>query len=266
MILGIDFGASSTKAVLLDGKKIAKKAVSKRPLVTKKNLEHFLKTKNFSAYPITAVAITGGKSHSFKSKILGLKPNHVNEINAIGFGAAFPSNQKNCLAVSLGTGTCIVSFSKGNCLHVIGSGLGGGTILGLSKLLVKETSPKKLAKLASKGNLSKTDLSVKDIVGKGIGKVPASATASNFAKASGSKKDIAAAIQNLVAEPVAVLAASASKHNCKKVVFVGRTLEFPFAKKRIKAAEKIFNASFSFPKNPAFATALGAAFFLQSKK
>jgi type II pantothenate kinase len=265
MILGIDFGASSTKAVLLD-KGIVKKAVSQRPLVTRKSLESFLKAKSFSSHPITAVAVTGGKSHGFKEKILGLKPKHVNEINAIGFGAAFLSNQKNCLAVSLGTGTCIVSFSKGKCSHVIGSGLGGGTILGLSKLLLKEANPKKLAALALKGNLSKTDLSVKDIVGKGIGKLPGNATASNLAKPSGSKADKAAAIQNLVAESIAVLLALASKQGQKKAVFAGRTLEFPFVKKRLKAAEKMFKADFSFPKSPGFATALGAAFFLQSQK
>lgn len=264
--MGIDFGASTTDAVLLHGKKIVKKATAGQVIYSVNALNYFLKKNKFDSFPIQQIAVSGGKSTFFKGKILGVQPVHVNEINAIAAGAAFLTKANRCLAVSMGTGTCIVLFEKGKAKHVIGTGLGGGTILGLSKLLVGETEIKKLIQLAGKGNLLKVDLSVADIVGKGIGLLQGSATAANFAKCGKcSKADLAAGVQNMVAESVAVLAISAARqHDCKKIVFIGRTHAFPFVKKRLQAAAKLFGASFQFPENSAFGTAIGAACFAQA--
>ncbi len=278
MILGVDFGATTTDSVLLQGKRIVRKASAARVIDSVNALNSFLKKNKFDSFPIKRVAIAGGKSAFFKGKILAQQPVRVNEIDAIGFGAFFLSGANRCLAVSMGTGTCIVLFEKGKCRHVIGTGLGGGTILGLSKLLIGETEIKKLIQLAAKGNLRKVDLSVKDIVGKGIGLLQGSATAANFAKAffadakrpsaklkNCSKADLAAGVQNMVAEAVAVLAVSAAKQcNCSKIVFLGRAHEFPFVRKRLQAAAKLFDCNFLFPADSAFGTALGAACFAQA--
>ena len=264
MILGIDFGATTTDAVLLSGKKIVKKA-STGKISTAGKLNTFLKKNGFKSFSISTVAVTGGKSRFFKSKVLGLKPKHVNEINAIAFGAAFLAKTKRCLAVSFGTGTCLVLFEKGKAKHVIGTGIGGGTITGLSKLLVKETGPDALVRMAKKGNIHNVDLSVKEVIGSGIGLLEGSATASNFARAKGSRADLAAAVQNLAAESVAVLAIATSRQcNCKKIVFTGRTLSFPIIQKRLAAAAKCFGAKFFFPKNKEFATAIGAVFAFEN--
>ncbi|MDP2973907.1 MAG: hypothetical protein Q8N60_02550 [Candidatus Diapherotrites archaeon] len=267
MILGIDFGASTTDAVLLQGRRIALKATAPRVIDSVKGLNSFLKKNSFNSFPIEKIAIAGGKSAFFNGKILGKQPVRVNEINAIGAGANFLSGANRCLAVSMGTGTCIVLFDKGNCRHVIGTGLGGGTILGLSKLLLKETNIEKLINLAKKGNLRNVDLSVRDIVGKGIGLLNADATAANFSKLENcSKADLAAGVQNMVAESVAVLSISAARqYDCSKIVFIGRTPEFPFVKKRLQAAAKCFGSKFTFPANAPFGTALGAARCLQGR-
>jgi len=267
MILGIDFGASTTDAVLLQGRRIVRKATAPKVIDSVRGLNSFLKKNSFGSFPITRVAIAGGKSAFSKGKILGKQPVHVNEINAIAAGAAFLSGANRCLAVSMGTGTCIVLFEKGKAKHVIGTGLGGGTILGLSKLLLKETNINELIDLAKKGNLCRVDLSVADIIGKGVGLVPGNATASNFAKCFGcSRADLAAGIQNMAAEAVAVLAVSAAKQcNCGKIVFLGRTPKFPFVKKRLLAAAKLFKANFLFPADAPFGTALGAACYLQGR-
>ncbi len=265
MILGIDFGASTTDAVLLRGKKIVKKA-SHGPIYSFRDLNSFLKRNKFDSPALKAVAITGGKSAFFREKVLGFKPIHISEIDAIGLGASFLAKAKKCLAVSFGTGTCIVFFDKGKSRHVIGTGLGGGTVTGLSSLLFGDKRPASLSKLALKGNLKKVDLSVKEVVGKSIGVVNSNATASNFAKGTGSKKDLAAAAQNMVAEAVAVLAVSASRESrCKKIVFVGKTANFPLVRRRLKVAAKLFNAEFFFPKDLGIASAAGAALFLLKK-
>ncbi len=266
MILSVDFGASTTDAVLLGGKKIIKTASTPKLLRTKKEIEDFLKKNNFSKRGIDTVAITGGKSSFFRQKIFGFQPKHVNEIEAIGNGAAFLAKKKRCLAVSMGTGTCLVFFNNGKSKHVIGSGVGGGTVLGLSHLLLKQKKIAALDALARKGKLSRVDLSVRDIVGKSIGIVAANATASNFAKLKNfSKADIAAAIQNLVAESVAVLAVSASNScNCDLIVFCGKTAKFSFVRKRLNVAARLFGKRFLFPARFDFATAVGAA--LAAKK
>ena len=264
MILGIDFGASTVDAVLLDGKKVVKKASSHKSFHSGATLNQFLKSQKFNGFPIEKIAITGGKSLFFKGRVLGFKPTHVEEVKAIGLGAGFLSKSKKCLAVSMGTGTCIVLFEKGKAKHVIGTGVGGGTVLGLSRLLVWEEGIARLAKIAQKGNSGKVDLSVKEVVGKGFGLLNGNATASNFAKGSGSRADVAAAIQNMVAESVAILAISAARENkCRKIVFLGKVPEFPFVKKRLGLTARCFKTVFDFPKNYGVGTAIGAALALQ---
>ncbi|MCX6798967.1 MAG: hypothetical protein NTW59_02615 [Candidatus Diapherotrites archaeon] len=268
MILGIDFGASNTGAVLLDGKRLVKKASTAKTMRSKMEIELFLKKNKFNSFNISGIAITGGKSAFFKQKIFGIKPLHVDEIQAIGRGASFLAGAKRCLAVSTGTGTCVVLFEKGKSKHVIGSGLGGGTILGLSKLLVRETRISELIGLARRGNLRNVDLSVGDIVGGGIGIVNSKATGSNFAKMKNfGKADLAAGVQNMVAEAVAVLAISASRGcKCGEIVFVGRAACFPLVRERLLLAAKLFGAKFVFPKDFAFGTAVGAALSKNSFK
>ena len=263
MILAIDFGASTTGAVLLEGKRVVHKASAPKTLRSKKEIESFLKKSGFGSFKgkVSAVAVTGGKSAFFRQKIFGLRPKHVNEIDAIGRGAAFLAKKSRCLAVSMGTGTCVVLFEKGKSRHIIGSGVGGGTILGLSGLLARETRIEKLAALAEKGKLRNVDLSVGDIVGAGIGVVGSCATGANFAKLRGcGRADLAAGVQSMAAESVAVLAVSAGRQcGCSAVVFTGRAPLFPFVRRRLLEAGRLFGARFVFPKNLEFGTAIGAA-------
>jgi len=263
LILAIDFGASTTGAVLLKGRRVVKKACVAKTMESKKEIELFLKKNCFDSFKgkISAVAVTGGKSAFFTHKIFGLRPKHVDEIDAIGTGAAFLAGKKRCLAVSMGTGTCVVLFEKGESRHVIGSGVGGGTIVGLSRLLAKETRIEKLAGLAEKGNLRNVDLSVGDIVGGGIGVVGSCATGANFAKMRDcSMADLAAGVQNMAAESVAVLAVAAARQcGCNGIVFTGRAPLFPFVRRRLLEAGRLFGGRFVFPKNLEFGTAIGAA-------
>ncbi len=268
LILGIDFGATTTDAVFFDGKKIVKKASSQKTIFSRRALEQFLDQNGFSAKETSAVAVSGGKSAFFTEKIFGIAPVHISEIDAIGFGAAFLAKQERCLAVSMGTGTCIVLFDNEKCSHIIGTGVGGGTIIGLSKLLLGETNIPKLNSLADNGKTSNIDLSVGDVVGKKFSMLDEKVTASNFAKLEHyGKADLAAGIQNLVAESVAVLAVCAARQcNCNAVVFCGKASCFSFVKKRLLVASTLFGKKFLFPKNFECATALGAAIVLQKNK
>ena len=58
--------------------------------------------------------------------------------------------------------------------HCSGTGVGGGTVLGLSKLLLDTSDPKEIASLAEKGNKSQVDLILEDVVSGPIGQLPPS--------------------------------------------------------------------------------------------
>ena len=256
MILGIDFGISTTDIVVVKKDKIVKAVHIEAGIP----LASALRKKGIDVNKVDEIAITGG-NHSLK-KILGKRFSKVDEINAIGFGGASLSKAKSALVVSMGTGTCMVSFKNGKTKHVGGTGLGGGTILGLSKRLIGTTNIKSLSKLALTGKKEKVDLSVKEAIGSGIGIIPGNATASNFAKAGGSKKDIAFGIQEMVAEANAVMVALAAKQTGhKRIVFIGKTPSFPVVKKTLKKVLRYYKLSAEFPKHAEYATAIGAVEF-----
>ena len=169
------------------------------------------------------------------------------------------------IVANVGTGTPVLFVSYSNHYHVAGTGLGGGTIAGLSKLLLHAT-PQQTEKLALRGS-SSLDLSVKDIVGSGIGVVPASATASNFAKAALlpkskiRKQDLAFAIVNSVAEPIAVIAVLAARERscADRIFFTGRVSQNKLFQKRAGATVAMFGGKAFFPRRGEYATAIGAA-------
>jgi len=258
MIVGIDFGASTIDVVLLRGKKIVKSFSTDSSKV--KSLEKHLRSLNIDWEKIEKIAVTGGKSARMK-KLLGKKVVRVNEINAIAAGGAFVSGCKNCLVVSMGTGTCIVSLRNGKARHLGGTGCSGGTVVGLSKLLLGTSDLKKIEALAEKGNALRVDLSVKDVVGCGIGCIPETATASNFAKLESRKKaDLAAALLNLVAEVNVVAAVFAARTvGQRKIVLVGKAIELKGIVHNMRKAAKYWGIEFIIPSRAGVATAVGAA-------
>ncbi|MBN1157214.1 hypothetical protein JXA85_06330 [Candidatus Woesearchaeota archaeon] len=240
-MIGIDFGYSSTKVVVMDRGKLFRKLLLPPGVAVP-----YIKSRRIN--------ITGGKSRFMK-----MKAKKVSEIDAIAKGAAYLSKKKKFLVASIGTGTCIVNYDK-TIKHTCGSGLGGGTILGLGKLLVGTTDVSEIENLASRGNLDNVDLRIKDIVGSGIGNLKGSLTASNFSKLRLKRKtDLAVGIINLVAEGVGVLIGYAAKANKQQdVVIVGRTINIPQFRKRLSFTLRLFKLNVIFPKDAEFATAIGA--------
>ncbi len=262
MILGIDFGITTTDVALMEENRLLKAFYLKSKSL--RDLKKALFSKGIDLSGVGGIAVTGGIA---RKKIFGKRVFRVGELNAIGFGGAFLSGAKKALVVSMGTGTCIVSFNKGEVKHVGGTPLGGGTIVGLSKKLLGESQPEKLQKLASKGSLHSIDLSVRDAIGSGIGIIPGNATASNFAKKGiGGKADLALAVQNMVAESNAVIAALAARSsNHRKIVFVGKTPLFPAVRRTLKRVLRYYGFSPVFPGRGEHAMAVGAAVVLANR-
>ncbi len=244
MKIGIDLGASTTDIVYFDNKIIKHESFESKDI----NINEIL-----SKFPKESITITGGKSKSLNYK-------SIDEIQAIGLGAKFLTKKERCLVISLGTGTCIVNVNK-EITHIGGTGVGGGTLIGLSKLLANIDNINDFNKYAN-GNTKEIDISVEDIIGDGIGIIPADLTASNFGKADKNHKteDKLTAIANLVGETCAMLAIMASKAtNQNTIILTGKLTQVPIIMEIMKKVGKIYNKQFIIPKNAEIATAIGAA-------
>ena len=218
------------------------------------------------------LAVTGGKHLELGNMIDSTPIIHVNEIDAIGEGSMYLSGlseEQSVIIVSAGSGTACIHAHKGNFLHCSGTGVGGGTVLGLSKLILGTDDPEEIALLASKGNESNVDLILEDVVSGPIGKLPPDTTAVNFGKVSKvtnelSKEDIAAGIVNLVGQTAARIATSvAMMFKADQIVVVGRTPSFNGLRNSLEQAAALTGFTPHFPEKGEYASALGALLMAQ---
>jgi type II pantothenate kinase len=260
MIASIDMGGTNTHGVLIDGKTL-KSVVSfsgNSPAVARKCYT-YLKKKAGGGDVKTV--LTGGGSMRMGKRDFPMPFRTVNEIRAIGRGGMFLSGKKDVFVVSIGTGTAFVSVKKGKPCHVGGTGIGGGTIHGLSRLILGMPLAKVegIAKRAKK-NL---DLTVGDIVGRGIGKVPASATASNFgrAMAKSGKPAVASSLLKMIGETIGVMAYFAAKGagQEKGILICGRVAMNGVVKSRVLSTIRMLGGRAAIPKKAEFCAAIGAA-------
>ena len=213
------------------------------------------------------LAVTGGRHLELGNKIDSKPIIHLNEIDAIGAGSMRLSGldeENPVIIVSAGSGTACIYGHKGKFTHCSGTGIGGGTVLGLSKLLLGTIDPLEIAALAENGDEAQVDLILEDVVSGPIGKLPPSTTAVNFGKVSKidkeySKEDIAAGIIGLVGQTIARIATSvATGFNAKQIIVVGRAPSFNGLKNSLKNASLITGFTPHFPENGEYASALGA--------
>ena len=186
----------------------------------------------------------------------------ISEIDAIGFGGATLANFSDCIVVSIGTGTAIVHFSENGARHVGGTGLGGGTIKGLSSIICDLDDPLQIEAQALKGNPSKINLTISDLGYEELSFLGSDMTASNFADVKSNKpEDMAAGILRLVGETVGIIASMCAREfKCQdRIVIVGKVANSQFIRHTIDLVGKLYQTRFTFPENPGYATVYGAA-------
>lgn len=217
--------------------------------------------------PVT-IAATGFGSHRIGSELCGLRVRKISELSAIGRGGTRGAGLTDALVVSLGTGTAMVSVRGTEMRHVSpGSGVGGGTLGGFARLLLGRDDPAGLAELALRGDRSRVDLTIGEVVGGPLGGLPAEATASNLGRRSAgvAREDLAAGLANLVSEvvlSVVLLGLQASGHG--RVILIGKLLLFEPVGRRIREVAKVLAPLFVIPENGPVATALGALWSAQA--
>lgn len=182
------------------------------------------------------------------------------EFDCLGKGGLYLSGLKSAIVVSCGTGTAVVwARQNKDAVHLGGTGVGGGTLQGLAKLILKTDSVDKIFEWAKKGQREKVDLTVGDILGTGIGLLNPETTAANFGKLkSKNKADLAQALVNMVGEVIGMTAClAAGKTKEKKIVFCGMVATNKLMQKYIAGVCEMFQLEAIFPKHGEYATAIG---------
>ncbi|MDQ0178501.1 type II pantothenate kinase [Bacillus chungangensis] len=216
------------------------------------------------------LVLTGGKAGKLAELLPMREIKMVAEFEATCIGAAYLL-QEMCtkaldrfVLVSIGTGTSIHIIDHKQFQRVIGSGIGGGMLMGLGKLLTGEHSFSKLVEMAKAGNRHQMDVLVSDIYSSFKSPISGDLTAANFGHAHKlahpNGNDAMAALINFIAETIVLLATQvAEKHQMKQIVFVGGTLsQNEPLQKMIRNFEKLIGFEALFLKNGTHAGALGA--------
>jgi len=256
-IIGIDRGASFTDFGVIESKRLIDHVSQEN-----RQWDSICNTYDRLAekYHTDHVVFTGSAA-GMPAK-LAKKIQVIAEIDAVGFGGAALAALDECVVVSMGTGTAIVYFANNRARHIGGTGVGGGTIKGLSSLLCRTEDPGQIEIMALKGDASHLNLTISDLGYHNISFLGSDMTASNFASIkSHSIEDLAAAILSLVAETVGIIASLCAREmGCMdKIVMVGKAAQNQFIRHTLALVGKLYQTAFIFPESPGLATVYGAA-------
>ena len=274
MIVGIDIGSTTTKAVTIENRKVIKKIKTKASdavtaatgALGKIVLENGIKIND-----INKIVITGAGASKIKNDIFGIPTSRVNEIDAIGIGGMFltgadyqgmPEGGSNIIITNIGTGTVIIEAGEKGIVHFGGTGVGGGTILGLAKKLLPTAEFNDIIELAKTGKLNQVDLLLGDITDVSISFLSGESTASNFGKMldTASPNDIAVAIINLVYQVIGVLSVFAARaRNSSRVIVTGNGSGNIIGQKIFAGISAMYGIEFIYPEFAEYTTAIGAA-------
>ena len=266
-VIGIDLGISSTKIVGIEnGKRI------KSPMAIKGSdsvssmygaFGKYVHDNDISLDDIEHITITGVGAQESRMSLYDIPTSCVDEFKANGLGARFDSGLDNIVVVSMGSGTSLVRVEGDDIKHIGGIGMGGGTLQGLSHLLLNTSDITRVAQWAEEGLTSHINLTIGDVCRENIDGLTDFATASLFAKASHSdvtRNDIAAGLIHMVLETIgscAVLSQIGS--GIKDFVLIGNLTRLAACKQVFPMLEKLYDVRFHIPKFAFYCTALGAA-------
>ncbi len=263
--VGIDIGLSATKMAITDNDEVIRFACfencsSKKEI--EQNLNSLLILQNIDKKDVCKIAVTGVGA-SFIDEILSIKTQRVDEFYALAKGACYFSKLKKFTALSMGTGTAIVFVNGEEITHLGGSGVGGGTLMGLSKLLLDIDDFDELISLSKTGDLSKIDIFLDNKNENKNTKLPQDLIASNFGNVLKSqdikKQDIAIGIVNMVFQTIGRVSAFATKSaRTNEIVAVGSLSKTPQAQQILKQIGNTYGVNFNFYKDTKYAVALGA--------
>lgn len=264
-VIGIDVGGSTTKIVGISEEGVQKPLFVRAADPVASLFGALGKYTYDNGIPLDAIekiVLTGVGSAYIRQPLYGIPTAKADEFLADGLGATYHTELTETIVVSMGTGTSLVRVSKDGIQHIGGIGIGGGTIMGLSNLLLKTSDIREVIELAQRGNLSNIDLQIQDITTAPLEGLPLDATASNFGKVRGavSLEDTALGILNMVLQCIGKSAILSSLNTpIRDFVLIGNLTRLPQCGEVFPILEKMFNVHFLIPKYAEYRTAVGAA-------
>ena len=272
IVIGIDIGGSTTKIVGFANTEGGRRLITPQfvrandPLTaTYGAFGKFTDENRIAISEIDKVYMTGVGSSFIKRNLYGIDCVTVPEFNCIGKGGLFLSGLNDALVVSMGTGTALVHAIRGGEMEYLGgTGVGGGTLIGLSKLLVGAESIDHIVEYAEGGDLGNIDLRIKDMTAKNMkSELQADMTASNFGNVSdvATKSDIALGIMNMVFETVGMVSVFAARHSgVSDVVLTGNLTNIPNCATKFEELNKMnYGVRFLIPRYAQYSTVIGCA-------
>lgn len=265
MVIGIDAGISTTKIVgIHDGKVVSPIRIKADDPITSLYgaFGKFLHDNNISLNDVEQVMLTGVGAGYIQGNIYGLPTNKVNEFKANGLGAKYEVKLDRMIVVSMGTGTSMVQCDEKG-INCIGSmALGGGTLVGLSRVMLRTGDIEQVVELAQNGDLSKIDVTIGDISQHPVSNLPMDVTASLFGNAQPDAKpeDLALGIIWMVLQTIgSATILSSLNSGIRDYVLIGNLTALPQGKELFPLLERIYNVRFHIPEHSEFSTAIGAA-------
>lgn len=275
--VGIDVGGSRTKIVAFKGGRMLK------PMSVKANdpvasaygaFGKFTSENGLSIQDIDKVITTGVGASYLGSDFFGIESHFITEFGCVARGGLYLAKKPEAIVVSMGTGTAINYAKCGKkdgkndypateAEYLGGTGVGGGTLTGLSRKLLGIESIDTLIALAKEGDISNVDLTVGDIAKTGsMPEIASNLTAANFGKLSdlASPSDIALGLVNLVVESATMLSVFAARaRGLSDIVITGHVATHELTKNMFIKLAPLFDVNFIIPDDAQFATAIGAA-------
>ncbi|WP_431029956.1 type II pantothenate kinase [Lysinibacillus sp. LZ02] len=230
-IVGIDTGGTLTKLAYMneDGALILEVFPSNEMELVKQWLDRHSQ--------IETIGVTGGRIEQLRDILQTTKSIHyIVEFEATLKGVRYLLEKEGhhierSVITNIGTGTSIHYMDGNSHARVSGTGIGGGTLVGLAALLTGITDFEEIKSLAAHGNRAFIDLLVKDIYQGMDTPIDGNLTASNFGKigitevVDHPKEDVLATVQGLVGEVLTTLSIQvAEERKVEHIVFIGSTL------------------------------------------
>lgn len=260
----VDFGASNTDVVVHDGTQLRHWRLPSEGQPSDERVRHALSVGGLVPADVSWIAVTGGNRTELSPTIDGRPVYHVAEVQAIGRGGLALAGLERAAVASAGSGTAVVAAGPGTAHHVSGTGVGGGTLVGLSRLLVGTVDPREIDALALRGTDTAHNLTIGEILGQAIGSLPPETTAVNFGRVArhpveASREDTAAALVNMVGQVIAVIAINAARaQQLENTVIVGHLTDLPSIRRTFDLVGQYYGATIHIPPDGGSATALGA--------
>ncbi|RJE88406.1 type II pantothenate kinase [Paenibacillus sp. 1011MAR3C5] len=271
MKLGIDAGGTLIKIAYIEGESDSIRCRTFSSSHIEDAAEWILKSGS------AEICVTGGKAKQLEA--CGVRPQTgIVEFEATYRGVRYLLQEEGVplesfILTNVGTGTSIHYLSGHTHRRVGGTGVGGGTIMGLSYALTGLADFDELLELAANGSREQIDLKVRHIYEGAEPPIPGELTASNFGRLNLladldglSKSDLLSSVIGLVGETVATTSVlAAGQCQAATVVFIGSSfIGNELLKDAVEGYTRLRGATPMFLENGAYCGAIGALLQLGS--